>query len=151
MLIELPFVGFALLLPFVARGPRVDVLGVSVSESGVSRAWNLLAKGTLGVVASILLAATTELRQLLLALERLHGPPILVEIASFMLRYVTVVLGRDASDAGGPRVPGLPGTDIGRRRRGRALRRALFVRSYERGRAGPPGDAEPRVRRRHAR
>ena len=56
-------------------------------------AWNILAKGTLGVVASILLAATTELRQLLLALGRLHVPPILVQIASFMLRYVTVILG----------------------------------------------------------
>ena len=60
MLIESPFVLFALLLPFVATGPRIDLLGVSVSESGVLGAWNILAKGTLGVVASILLAATTE-------------------------------------------------------------------------------------------
>ena len=41
----------------------------SLSESGLLGAWNILAKGTLGVVASILLAATTEPRALLLGLR----------------------------------------------------------------------------------
>ena len=122
MLIELPFVLFALLLPFVATGPRIDLLGVSVSESGVLGAWNILAKGTLGVVASILLAATTELRQLLLALGRLHVPPILVQIASFMLRYVTVILG-EMHRMKVARESAAAGTGHSRRRRGRALRR----------------------------
>ncbi|HEX7187789.1 MAG TPA: CbiQ family ECF transporter T component, partial [Actinomycetes bacterium] len=76
MVVEVPFVLFAVLLPFVAHGPRVDVLGLSVSESGLLGGWNILAKGTLGVVASILLAATTEPRTLLLGVERLRMPPL---------------------------------------------------------------------------
>ena len=35
MVVEMPFVVFAVLLPFVATGPRTEVLGVSVSEHGL--------------------------------------------------------------------------------------------------------------------
>ena len=82
---------FALLLPFVARGERVDVLGVSLSSRACSAAWNMLAKGTLGVVAAILLSATTGRATLLAGLERLRLPSRLVAILAFMLRYVEVV------------------------------------------------------------
>src|SRR5690348_6383174 len=34
MVVEVPFVLFALLLPFVATGPRTEVLGVPLSEHG---------------------------------------------------------------------------------------------------------------------
>ncbi|GAA3059365.1 hypothetical protein GCM10020000_47860 [Streptomyces olivoverticillatus] len=91
LLIEVPFVAFAVLMPFVAQGERVHVLGLSLSESGLWGAWNVLAKGTLGVAASVLLASTTELRSLLLGLQRLRMPPLLVQIASFMIRYGDVV------------------------------------------------------------
>jgi cobalt/nickel transport system permease protein len=91
MVVEVPFVLFALLLPFVASGPRIDVLGISVSEDGLLGAWGLLAKGTLGVLASLLLAATTEPRALLIGLERLHVPAQLVQIMGFMIRYLDVV------------------------------------------------------------
>ena len=61
------------LLPFVATGPQIEVLGLSVSAStGLLGAWGLLVKGTLGVLASLLLAATTEPRALLAGLERLR-------------------------------------------------------------------------------
>ncbi len=91
LLIEVPFVAFAVLLPFVAEGERVDVLGLSLSVNGLWGAWNVLAKGTLGVAASVLLAATTELRELLLGLQRLRLPSLLVQIASFMVRYGDVI------------------------------------------------------------
>ena len=35
MVIEVPFLVFAVLIPFVATGPRIDVLGLSVSEPGL--------------------------------------------------------------------------------------------------------------------
>lgn len=89
--VETPFIVFALLLPFVATGPTVDVLGVQLSESGVLGAWNVLAKGTLGVIAAILLSATTGPRELLAGLERLRLPSTLVAILSFMVRYLNVV------------------------------------------------------------
>lgn len=91
LLIEVPFVAFAVLMPFVAQGERVDVLGLSLSVNGLWGAWNVLAKGTLGVAASVLLASTTELRELLLGLQRLKLPPLLVQIASFMIRYGDVI------------------------------------------------------------
>lgn len=133
LLIEVPFVAFAVLMPFVAEGERVEVLGMSLSVSGLWGAWNVLAKGTLGVAASVLLASTTELRALLLGLQRLKLPPLLVQIASFMIRYGDVVTDE------------LRRMSIARRSRGfeaRGVRHwgvlaktagALFIRSYERG------------------
>jgi cobalt/nickel transport system permease protein len=133
MLIEVPFVVFALLLPFLATGPRVEVLGISVSETGLVGAWNILAKGSIGVAASILLAATTELRDLLLALERLRVPPVLVQIASFMLRYVNVILAemhrmKVARESRGWQPRDVRAVSVIARSAG-----ALFIRSYERG------------------
>jgi cobalt/nickel transport system permease protein len=89
--VEAPFVLFVVAIPFVAHGPRMDVLGVSVSRPGLESAGTILAKATLGVLTSILLVATTEQRALLLGLERLRLPPRLVQIASFMLRYAEVI------------------------------------------------------------
>ena len=51
-------------MPFIAEGPKVDLdlfgWSLTVSESGLWSAWGLAAKGTLGVLASLTLAATTE-------------------------------------------------------------------------------------------
>jgi cobalt/nickel transport system permease protein len=91
-LIEVPFVVLAVLLPFTGGAPHVEVLGITVSEHGALSGWNILAKGTLGVLTSILLASTTPVRELLHGLERLHLPPVLVHIAAFMVRYLDVVL-----------------------------------------------------------
>lgn len=133
MVVEIPFVVFALLLPFLAVGPQVEVLGLSLSEDGLLAGWNILAKGTLGVVASILLAATTDARALLMAMQRLRVPPVLVEITSFMVRYADVIADE------------MRRMKIARESRGfeptrrRALQvvassaGALFIRSYERG------------------
>lgn len=133
LLIEVPFVAFALLMPFVVPGEQTRLLGLSVSVPGLWGAWNVLAKGTLGVAASVLLASTTELRSLLLGLQRLKLPPLLVQIASFMIRYGDVITDE------------MRRMSIARRSRGfeaRGVRQwgvlaksagALFIRSYERG------------------
>ncbi|WP_327208515.1 cobalt ECF transporter T component CbiQ [[Kitasatospora] papulosa] len=133
LVIEVPFVAFGLLMPFVVPGEQTELLGLSVSVPGLWGAWNVLAKGTLGVAASVLLASTTELRSLLLGLQRLRLPPLLVQIASFMIRYGDVI-----GDE-------LRRMSIARRSRGfeaRGVRHwgvlaktagALFIRSYERG------------------
>ncbi|GAB3825431.1 cobalt ECF transporter T component CbiQ [Kribbella italica] len=131
--VETPFIVFALLLPFVATGPRVDVLGVSLSSSGVLGAWNVLAKGTLGVIAAIVLSASTGPRELLAGLERLRLPSTLVAILSFMVRYLSVVsddlhrmrIARESRGYAGGRVGHLKAVAGGVG--------ALFVRSFERG------------------
>ncbi|WJV48183.1 cobalt ECF transporter T component CbiQ [Streptomyces flavofungini] len=133
LLIEIPFVAFALLLPFVAQGERTEVLGMSLSVHGLWGAWNVLAKGTLGVAASVLLAATTELRELLLGLQRLKLPPLLVQIASFMIRYGDVVTDemrrmRIARASRGFEARGVRHWGVLAKSAG-----ALFIRSYERG------------------
>jgi len=133
LLIEIPFVAFAVLMPFVAEGERVDVLGLSLSVNGLWGAWNVLAKGTLGVAASVLLASTTELRELLLGLQRLKLPPLLVQIASFMIRYGDVITGemrrmRIARESRGFEASGLRHWGVLAKSAG-----ALFIRSYERG------------------
>lgn len=133
LLIEIPFVAFAVLMPFVAQGERVDVLGLSLSVNGLWGAWNVLAKGTLGVAASVLLAATTELRALLLGLQRLKLPPLLVQIASFMVRYGDVITDemrrmRIARESRGFEAKGVRHWGVLAKSAG-----ALFIRSYERG------------------
>lgn len=133
MAVEIPFVIFALLLPFVARGQQIEVLGVWVSESGFLAAAALLMKATLSVIASIVFASTTSPREMCAGLERLRLPQIMVQILTFMLRYVDVVGGE------------LRRMRIARESRAFTARHlghlkvlghsagALFIRSYERG------------------
>jgi cobalt/nickel transport system permease protein len=133
LVIELPFVVFALLLPFVATGPRVDVGPLRLSEAGLWGAWALLAKGTLGVLASLLFGATTEPRDIVRALDRLRLPQPLVQIMSFMFRYLEVVGGelarmRIARDSRGFRARSVRQWPVLAATLG-----ALFIRSYERG------------------
>ncbi len=132
-LIEAPFVVLAVLLPLVGEGERTEVLGMSLSVPGLLAGWNILVKGTLGVLTSLTLAATTPLRELLVGMQRLHAPAMVTTITTLMLRYVDVIAGearrmRVARIARGhdPRFlwqAGATARGIG----------ALFLRSYERG------------------
>jgi cobalt/nickel transport system permease protein len=133
MTVEVPFVAFAVLLPFVSRGEHVDLLGVSVSVTGLWGAWNVLAKASLGVLTSLIVAATTDVRDLVAGLDRLRVPTLIVQIIMFMIRYADVVTDE------------MRRMHIARVSRGfvaRDLRHlpvlarslsALFIRSYERG------------------
>lgn len=133
MVVEIPFVVFAVLMPFIATGPRTDFLGLSVSAAGLLSAWALLAKGTLGVLASLTLAATTEPHDLLAGLDRLRLPHQLVQIMGFMVRYLDVVTDemrrmRVARESRGFSARNPKHWPVVARSAG-----ALFIRSYERG------------------
>ena len=133
MVIELPFAAFALLMPFVAEGPRIEVLGLEVSELGLHAGLTLLAKGSIGVLASLTLAATTEPQDVLRGLDRLGMPDLIVSIMGFMIRYVDVVTGELSRMLVAMRSRGC---DPRSPRQWPALARAmgaLFIRSYERG------------------
>lgn len=133
MVIEVPFLVFAVLMPFLSMGPRTEFLGLTVSEPGLLAAWALVAKGTLGVLASLTLAATTEAHHLLAGLSRLRLPEQLVAIMGFMVRYLDVVadevrrmriaLASRGFTARNPRHWPVVARSAG----------ALFIRSYERG------------------
>ncbi|HEX6336945.1 MAG TPA: cobalt ECF transporter T component CbiQ [Jiangellaceae bacterium] len=133
MVVEAPFVVFAVLLPVISTGPRVDVLGLSLSEDGLLAGWNILAKGTLGVVAAILLAATTDARDMLIGLQRLRLPARLVEIAAFMVRYADVVVADMQRMRIARESRAFEGRRLGRLRVVAQSAGALFIRSYERG------------------
>jgi len=92
-LIEVPFVILAVVLPFVGDGETVTWLGMSLTVEGLYGAWNIIIKGTLGVLVSLLLAATTSPRDLIIGLDRLRCPQVITQIAMFMLRYLEVITG----------------------------------------------------------
>ncbi|MEV4642109.1 cobalt ECF transporter T component CbiQ [Actinoplanes sp. NPDC049548] len=131
--IELPFVLLAVALPFAGHGPRVDWLGLSLSVDGLYGAWNIVAKGTLGVLASLLLAASTTMRDLILGLDRLRCPAVFTQIATFMLRYLDIL----ADDARRMRIARLSrGYDPRFLWQVKAFAvsvGSLFLRAYERG------------------
>ena len=133
LVFEVPFVLFAVFLPFIGQGERVDVLGLSLSVQGLWGAWNIVVKGTLGVAASIVLAATTTVPELLRGLDRLRMPKVITAIMGFMIRYGDVI------------VDDMRRMKIARQSRGydpkwiwqakgvAAAAGALFIRSFERG------------------
>lgn len=133
LVLEAPFLAFAVLLPFVAGGARVDVGPLSLSESGLWGAWNILAKGTLGAFAAVLLVSTTELPAILRGLERLHVPRAFTTVAGFMVRYADVVSGEMHRMAVARQSRGHDPRWLWQARAVAASAGALFVRSYERG------------------
>jgi cobalt/nickel transport system permease protein len=133
LVIEIPFLLFAVLLPFIGRDRSVEVRGLHLSAPGLWSAWNIVAKGTIGVAASIVLASTTSVPHLLAGLERLRVPRQLVAITGFMVRYGDVIgdevrrmrIARESRGAGG--------SSLGHAKAVATSAGALFVRSYERG------------------
>lgn len=131
--IELPFVVLAVLLPFSEGGPQVEVLGLTLSQPGTVAAWGIVAKGTLGVLTSITLAATTEPRELPVGLQKLRVPSLVTTIVVLMLRYVDLLV----DEGHRMRLARLSRGDDPRtwRQLGATARGVggLFLRAYERG------------------
>lgn len=131
--VEVPFVAFAVALPFLAGGRRTPVGPLSLSVEGLWGAWNIVAKGTLGVGASVVLAATTTAPDLVRGLQRVRVPAVFTTIFAFMVRYLDVL----ASDVRRMRIARLSrGYDPRWFWQARAVALSagtLFIRSYERG------------------
>lgn len=130
LVIEIPFVVFALLMPLVGPDPS-GWLGMSVP--GMWAAWNILVKASLGVIAATLLASTTLPVDMVAGLQALRIPGPIVAIMTFFIRYVDVVSDQyqrmwiaqraRGFDASSPRSWPVLAHGLG----------ALFVRSFERG------------------
>lgn len=128
-----PFLLLALTVPFVASGPRVEVLGLSVSKEGLWGAWNIFAKASLGVTTSIILAGTTEISEILRGLSRLRVPVAFTAIAGFMVRYLEVIAGELRRMRVAMTARGYDPRWLWQVRPIAASAGALFIRSYERG------------------
>ena len=99
------------------------------------------------MLASLVLAATTEPRDLLAGLERLRVPALLVQIMTFMVRYLEVIAGELRADADRPRVARLRGPASVAWPVLAPAAGALFIRSYERGERVHLAMLSPRVHR----
>jgi cobalt/nickel transport system permease protein len=133
MRIEIPFLAFAAFMPFTGGGPRLGILGLSLSEPGLWAAWNIVVKGTLGVAASIVLAATTPVADLLRGFDRLRVPRVVTAIAGFMVRYLAIVTGEAHRMHVARQSRGYDPRWLWQARGVAATAGTLFVRSYERG------------------
>jgi cobalt/nickel transport system permease protein len=132
-LIEIPFIFFAILMPFFGTGERFEVGPLNLYRESLLAGAGIVAKGTLGVLSAVVLSTSTTARELLRGLEKLHLPKLMVQIAAFMLRYVNVI-----SDE-------MERMKVARESRGfiatgpkdwkviAIAASALFIRSYERG------------------
>lgn len=131
--VVLPFILFVFLLPFVASGERIQVVGVSVSAAGLTSARTILFKALIGVTLSVVLAATTETTAIMRGLNRLRVPAVFTTIATFMLRYLETLTG----ELGRMRIAmtsrGYDPRWLWQAKPIASSAGALFIRSYERG------------------
>lgn len=104
-----------------------------MSVTGLYAAWGIVVKGTLGVAASLTVAATTTARELPLALSRLGVPGTVISMLTLMIRYIDVL----STEANRMRMARISRGDSprGLHQAGAIAKSvgALFLRSYERG------------------
>ena len=132
-LIEIPFVFFALLMPFFGNGETIEIGPLTLYKAGLIAGASIIAKGTLGVLMAVILSTTTTAREILRGLERLKLPAIMVQIASFMLRYVNVISDEMERMKIARESRGFIATGIKHWKILATSAAALFIRSYERG------------------
>ena len=120
-------------MPFISGVKDLDIGLISISSEGAYAGGSIIVKATAGTLISVLLGATTTVRSLLRGFTKLRMPTLLVQIATFMLRYVNVISAESER------------MEVARQSRGfiatgpkhwKVLAQAagtLFIRSYERG------------------
>jgi cobalt/nickel transport system permease protein len=121
-------------LPLVRHGGEAYALGpLTVHQQGLEVFAAVAIKATIGTVSAVLLGATTTFPSVLRGLEAMRVPRLLVLIASFMYRYLFVIVeetGRMrsalAARAYRPRTA-LHAAALGR------MATAMFLRTYSRG------------------
>ncbi len=133
LLFEIPFILFAVLLPFIGGGERIRVLGLSLSAEGSWGAWNIVAKATLGLAMSIIVAATTTMPEFLRGFERLHMPRAFTSTLSFMIRYTDVIADEMRRMKVARESRGYDPRWLWQAKAIGSAAGALFIRSYERG------------------
>ena len=132
-LIEVPFILFAVLMPFVGTGERFELGPLNLYRDGLLAGVSIVAKGTLGVLSAVILSTTTTAREILRGLERLRLPTIMVQVASFMLRYVNVISDEMERMKIARESRGFDATGVKHWKVIATSAAALFIRSYERG------------------
>ncbi|MDQ3217809.1 MAG: cobalt ECF transporter T component CbiQ [Actinomycetota bacterium] len=133
LVLEAPFLLFALFLPLVGEGERIEVGGIPLAIEGLWAAWNIVAKATLGLWATLIVAATTPIAEILHGLEHLRMPRVITAIAGFMIRYTDVITGEMQRMKIAREARGYDPRFLWQARALTATAGTLFIRSYERG------------------
>jgi len=121
--IEIPFIFFAILMPFVSPD----------KEAGLNAGLSIIAKATIGTLLAIILSSTTPAREILRGFEILRMPNLLVQIATFMLRYLNVINDEMVRMSVARSSRGFEARGIKDWKFLASAAGALFIRSYERG------------------
>ena len=93
--IDIPFVLFAIFLPFISKGNGKifgEYLGLTIYETGLTEMRNLIFKITLCVTLAIILTASTSTIELIYGMQKLKISPLLISIFSFAIRYIDVFI-----------------------------------------------------------
>ena len=134
--IDIPFILFALFLPFISKGDNkilFEIFSVSIYETGFNEMISILIKITLCVSLAIVLTATTSNIEIIYGLQKLKLSPLLISILSFAIRYIDVFIDefkrvRVAMKSRGYDEKGIKGLKPIAYASG-----ALLIRGYERG------------------
>ena len=93
--IDIPFILFALFLPFMSKGDGevlTSFMNLSIYQTGVNEMITILIKITLCVTLAIILTATTSNIEIIYGLQKLKVSPLLISIFSFAIRYIDVFI-----------------------------------------------------------
>ena len=93
--LDIPFILFALFLPFLSSGNNDMVFTLftfEVYRTGLLEMFAILFKATAGLSMGIILTATTTNIELIYGLQKLKVPPIIIAIMSFSIRYIDVFI-----------------------------------------------------------
>ena len=93
--IDIPFVLFALFLPFLSKGDSTvmfEFFSLPIYETGFNEMISILIKITLCVSLAIVLTATTSNIEIIYGLQKLKISPLLISILSFAIRYIDVFI-----------------------------------------------------------
>ena len=93
--IDIPFIIFALFLPFLSSENNDIVytfLGLNIFKTGLLDMFAILFKATLGLTMGIFLTAVTSNIELIYGLQKLRLPQIIIAIMSFAIRYIDVFI-----------------------------------------------------------
>tara|TARA_B100001057_G_scaffold398751_1_gene409448 strand:+ start:48691 stop:49455 length:765 start_codon:yes stop_codon:yes gene_type:complete len=93
--IDIPFILFALFLPFLSKGDSTIMFkffSLPIYETGFNEMISILIKITLCVSSAIVLTATTSNIEIIYGLQKLKISPLLISILSFAIRYIDVFI-----------------------------------------------------------
>nr|AGQ19442.1 ABC-type cobalt transport system permease component CbiQ [Candidatus Actinomarina minuta] len=93
--LDIPFILFALFLPFLSSGNNDMVFTLftfEVYRTGLLEMFAILFKATAGLSMGIILTATSTNIELIYGLQKLKVPPIIIAIMSFSIRYIDVFI-----------------------------------------------------------